>query len=183
MLTLETERLTLRAFRPEDLDAYAKTCADPEVMRYINDGKTLSREETWRDMAAILGHWQLRGYGLWAAEDRATHKLIGRIGHWNPEGWPGFELGWMLGRRFWGHGFATEGGRSALQHAFSALNVSHVISLIHPDNARSIRVAQKLGERLEGTVEIAKIKLLVYGIEKSRYDSDRESRWPQSRFP
>ncbi len=65
----------------------------------------------------------------------------------------------MLGRRYWGCGFATEGARAALRHAFSVLNVPHVISLIHPDNALSIRVAQKLGERLEGTVEIAKIKL------------------------
>ncbi len=167
MLTLETERLTLRVFRPEDLGAYAEMCADPEVMRYINDGKTLSRGETWRDMAVILGHWQLRGYGLWAAEERATHSLIGRIGFWNPEGWPGFEVGWMLGRRYWGYGFATEGARSALRHAFSVLNVPHVISLIHPDNARSIRVAHKLGERLEGRVEIANMKLLVYGIDKS----------------
>jgi RimJ/RimL family protein N-acetyltransferase len=169
MLTLETERLTLRVFRPEDLDAYAEMCADPEVMRYINDGKTLSREETWRDMAVTLGHWQLRDYGLWAVEERTTHNLIGRIGHWNPEGWPSFELGWMLGRRYWGYGFATEGARAALQHAFSVLNVPHVISLIYPDNTPSIRLAEKLGERLEGTVEVAKMKLLMYGIDKSEY--------------
>ena len=66
MVTLETERLTLRMFRPGDLDAYAEMCADPDVMRYINDGRTLMREETWRDMAVTLGHWELRGYGLWA---------------------------------------------------------------------------------------------------------------------
>ena len=169
MFTLETARLTLRMFRSEDLDAYAEMCADPEVMQYINDGKVLSREETWRDMAAILGHWELRGYGLWAAEERATQTLIGRIGYWNPEGWPGFEVGWMLGRQYWGRGFAIEGARAALQHAFLVLSVSHVISLIHPANARSIRVAQNLGERLEGTVEIAKMKLLVYGIERCNF--------------
>jgi RimJ/RimL family protein N-acetyltransferase len=169
MLARETERLTLRMFRSGDLDAYAAMCADPEVMRYINDGRTLTRDETWRDMAVILGHWQLRGYGLWAVEERATHNLIGRIGHWKPEGWPGFELGWMLSRRYWGCGFATEGARAALDHAFTVLNVPHVISLIYPDNARSIRVAERLGERLEGTVEIAKVKLLVYGMHRSEY--------------
>ena len=169
MLALETERLALRMFGPGDLGAYAEMCSDAEVMRYINDGRTLTRDESWRDMAVILGHWQLQGYGLWAAEERATQNLIGRIGHWNPEGWPGFELGWMLGRRYWGCGFATEGARAALQHAFAVLSVPHVISLIHPENARSIRVAEKLGERLEGTTEIANIKLLVYGIDKSEY--------------
>jgi RimJ/RimL family protein N-acetyltransferase len=170
MLTLETARLTLRLFKPDDLDAYAEMCADPEVMRYINDGKTLTREGTWRDMAMVMGHWQLRGYGLWAVEERATHQLIGRIGHWNPEGWPGFELGWMLGRRYWGHGFATEGARAALHHAFAVLNVRHVISLIYPDNAPSIRLAQRLGERFEGPAEINSIKLLKYGIDKSEYN-------------
>lgn len=167
MLDLETERLTLRMFRPGDLDAYAEMCADPEVTRYINDGRMLTRDETWREIAVILGHWQLRGNGLWAVEERATQSLIGRIGHWNPEGWPGFELGWMLGRRYWGCGFATEGARAALDHAFTVLNVPHVISLIHPENARSIRVAEKLGERLEGTTEIRSVKLLVYGIDRS----------------
>jgi len=164
MVTLETERLTLRMFRPSDLEAYAEMCADQDVMRYINDGRTLSREETWRDMAVILGHWELRGYGLWAVEERATRNLIGRIGHWNPEGWPGFEIGWMLGRRYWGHGFATEGAKAALKYAFSVLNVPHVISLIHSDNTPSIRVAEKLGERLEGTTEVSKITFQVYGI-------------------
>lgn len=166
METLETERLLLRIFRPSDLDAYAEICADPEVMRYIKDGRTLSREETWRHMAVILGHWDLRGYGLWAVEERATGRLIGRIGHWNPEGWPGFELGWMLARRFWGHGFATEGARSALRHAFSVLHVPHVISLICPENAPSIQVAQRLGEQLEGTTEVGRIRLLIYGIDR-----------------
>jgi RimJ/RimL family protein N-acetyltransferase len=151
-------------FRPSDLEAYAEMCADQDVMRYINDGRTLSREETWRDMAVILGHWELRGYGLWAVEERATRNLIGRIGHWNPEGWPGFEIGWMLGRRYWGHGFATEGAKAALKYAFSVLNVPHVISLIHSDNTPSIRVAEKLGERLEGTTEVSKITFQVYGI-------------------
>ena len=171
MVTLETERLTLRMFRPSDLDAYAEMCADPDVMRYIYDGRPLSREEAWRDMAVILGHWELRGYGLWAVEERATHNLIGRIGHWNPEGWPGFEVGWMLGRRYWGRGFATEGAKAALKHAFSVLNIPHVISLIHSDNAPSIRVAERLGERLEGTAEVSKITFQVYGIARDEYVS------------
>ncbi len=164
--TLQTERLELRMFRPSDLEAYAEMCANQEVMRYISDGRTLTREETWRDMALILGHWELRGYGLWAVEERATHKLIGRIGHWNPEGWPGFEVGWMLARSYWGRGFATEGALAARDYAFSVLKVPHVISLIHPDNALSIRVAQKLGEKVESNTEISNVPLLVYGVHK-----------------
>ena len=163
MITLETDRLKLRAFRNEDIDAYAEICADPEVMRFLG-GKPLNRGEAWRQMATILGHWQLRGYGLWAVEERATGKLLGRIGFQNPEGWPGFELGWTLGRQYWGRGFAIEGARKALQYAFTELDRDHVISLIAPDNHASIRVAERLGEKVEGETEVLGARVLIYGI-------------------
>ena len=166
MVTLVTDRLTLRQFREDDLDPYAEICADPEVMRYLGEGKPLDRRETWRQMATILGHWRLRGYGLWAVESRATGELLGRIGFFNPEGWPGFELGWTLGRRFWGRGYATEGARRALEHAFTEMRREHVISLIRPANHASIRVAERLGERLEGRTQLFGHEVLVYGIER-----------------
>ena len=163
-MTLETERLRLRMFRESDLDVYARLCADPEIMRYLGEGKPLTRAEAWRSMAGILGHWQLRGYGLWAVEERATGTLIGRIGHIYPEGWPGFELGWMLDRAAWGKGYATEGARRALEYAFDEVGREHVISLIRPANVASIRVAERLGETLEGTVHLLGGEALVYGI-------------------
>ena len=94
--TLETERLRLRAFREDDLDAFAAIYADAEVMRFIGDGNVADRDGTWRVMSLLLGHWQLRGYGIWAAEEKETGALVGRIGLWNPEGWPGLEVGWLL---------------------------------------------------------------------------------------
>lgn len=171
MVTLETERLLLRPFRAEDLDAYAALCADPEVMRYIGEGKTLGRAESWRQMAFFLGHWQLRGFGLWAAEHRATGALIGRIGLHRPEGWPGLEVGWLLGRAWWGQGLATEGGRAALEHAFHRLGADHVVSVIQPGNAASIRVAEKLGERLERREVLNGIEVAIYGIRRQKQDS------------
>ncbi|HVF86411.1 MAG TPA: GNAT family N-acetyltransferase [Pyrinomonadaceae bacterium] len=163
MVTLETERLTLRMFRDDDLDNYAKICADPEVMRYLG-GKPMNRVEAWRQIAFFVGHWHLRGYGLWAVEEKASGNLVGRIGFLNPEGWPGFEIGWTLGREYWGKGYATEGARRALQYAFTELNREHVISLIHPDNQPSIHVAERLGEKLEGRTELFDHEVLVYGI-------------------
>ena len=165
MATLETERLRLRMFREADLETYASYCADAEVMRYLGEGKPLTRAEAWRQMAMIVGHWQLRGYGLWAVEERATGRLIGRIGFFNPEGWPGFEIGWMLGKEHWGKGYAIEGARRALQYALTDLKREHVISLIRPGNAASIRVAEQLGERLEGRTELFGHDVLIYGIE------------------
>jgi len=166
MVTLQTDRLILRLFRDTDFEQYAAICADPEVMRFLGDGKVLNRGETWRQMAMILGHWQLRGYGLWAVEERETGKLIGRIGFFNPEGWPGFELGWVLGSQWWGKGYATEGARRALQHAFTDMGQEHVISLIHPANSASIKVAERLGEQIEGKTELFGHEVLVYGISK-----------------
>ena len=164
MDSLQTDRLKLRMLRESDFDAYAEMCADPEVMRYIGDSQPLARPMAWRNLATMIGHWSLRGYGLWAAEERSSGAFVGRIGFWNPDGWPGFELGWMLHRQFWGHGYATEGARAALDFAFSRLAQPHVISLIHPKNAASIRVAQRLGERLTHSTEVMGKSTLVYQI-------------------
>jgi RimJ/RimL family protein N-acetyltransferase len=169
VVMLETERLRLRMFREDDLDAYAAICADPEVMRYLGEGKPLTRGEAWRQMAMILGHWRLRGFGLWAVETRATGALLGRIGFFQPEGWPGFELGWMLRRDAWGQGYATEGARRALAHAFTAMGRQRVISLIYPANAASIRVAERLGERPEGRTELFGHEVLIYAITRAAW--------------
>lgn len=164
MKTLQTERLVLRMLREDDFEQYAAMLADAEVTRYLGDGQPRTREDAWRQMAMILGHWQLRGYGLWAVEEEATGRLAGRVGFFNPEGWPGFELGWTLAREFWGRGYATEGARRALRYAFDEMGREHVISLIRPDNGPSVRVAERLGERLEGRVELFGSDSLVYGI-------------------
>jgi RimJ/RimL family protein N-acetyltransferase len=169
MATLETERLRMRMFREDDLDAYAAMCADPDVMRYIGAGGAITRADAWRQMALFLGHWELRGYGMWAVEERATGALIGRIGLYNPDGWPGFECGWLLARASWGKGYATEGARRALEHAFTTLGREHVISLIRPDNAASIRVAERIGETLERTVTLLGGSALVYGISQQSF--------------
>ena len=133
MVTLETERLRLRMFREADLDAYAAMSADPEVMRYVGaTGQPLTRPEAWRQMAMFLGHWQLRGYGVWAVEERASGAFVGRIGLFNPDGWPGLECIWALARGAWGQGYATEGARRALDYAFTELDQARVISLIRP---------------------------------------------------
>ena len=167
---LETPRLILRMFREDDFEPYyARVCADADVMRYLGDGRPLTRSEGWRQLAMILGHWQLRGYGLWAVEERATGELVGRIGLFNPEGWPGFEIGWVLAKASWGRGYATEGARRALDHALTDMGHDHVISLIYPDNAASIRVAERIGERLEGHTYLFGHEALIYGVRRGRY--------------
>ena len=169
MPTLETKRLTLRMLGESDFEAYAEMVADLDVMRFIGDGKTLSRPFAWRSLASMVGHWHLRGYGPWAVEERSTGQLAGRIGFWNPDGWPGFELGWILRRQFWGRGYATEGARAALDFAFTRTEQPAVISLIYPENAPSIRVAERLGERFAGRIELMGRSANVYRVTRAQW--------------
>ena len=138
--------------------------ADPDVMRFMEDGHPVGRDAAWRSMAAHLGHWSLRGFGQWALEARATGEFVGRAGLWQPEGWPGLEVGWILARPHWGQGYATEAGRAAIEYAFGELDAGHVISLIRPENHASVRVAERLGERRERTIELHGATAHVYGV-------------------
>jgi len=160
--TFTTERLTLRMIHPDDLDAYAAMCADAEVMRYIGEGGPVGRDRAWGQLAFFLGHWPMRGYGMWAIEDRASGRLTGRAGFIHPEGWPGLELGWLLARDAWGHGYATEACRAALAQGRAQFGNEELISLIRPDNQRSVAVAQRLGATLSRQVDFMGAPSRVY---------------------
>lgn len=150
--TLETPRLRMRGFEARDLDAYAALCADPELMRFVGDGGPIDRAGAWRQMAMFLGHWPLRGFGTWALEERASGRLVGRVGYLQPEGWPGVELGWLLARDAWGRGLATESCQAALAQR-AAFGIGRLVSLVRPDNLRSAALARRLGATLARTVD------------------------------
>ena len=135
---IQTERLRLTAFDERHFEAYASMLADPTSTRFVGDGEPLDRMNAWRSMAMLLGHWQLRGFGMWAMELKDTGEFVGRVGLHRPEGWPDLELGWMLKAEQRRHGFATEGGRAALEYAFRTLDAPRIVSLID-ELARSTR--------------------------------------------
>jgi RimJ/RimL family protein N-acetyltransferase len=146
--TLETPRLILRGWRPQDLAPYAAMMADPETVRFITrEGRPYSERETWREIALIIGHWQLLGYGLFVVEERATGAFLGRVGPLEPPGYPGFEIAWSLAPAARGKGYAQEAARAAIDWSFAHFPLERIISLIHPDNEASQRVAIALGER------------------------------------
>ncbi|MBH9578306.1 GNAT family N-acetyltransferase [Inhella proteolytica] len=153
-LTLDTPRLRLRPFTGADLDAFAAMSADAEVMRFIGDGSVIDRAMSWRALAGMLGHWALRGYGQWAIERKSDGLLLGRTGFIDPEGWPGFELGWLLGHAHWGQGYAFEATQAALREAPALQQGRPLISLIRPANEPSIRLAERLGARRTGELEL-----------------------------
>jgi RimJ/RimL family protein N-acetyltransferase len=159
---LTTPRLRLRQFAPADHAPYAAMCADREVMRFIGTGAPMSSDDAWRGIAAMLGHWVLLGYGMWAVESRDGGELIGRVGFIDPPGWPGFELGWLLARPHWGHGYAREAATAALDVAWRTLERERVISLIRPANERSIRLARSLGASEASRIDFMGGEIAVY---------------------
>lgn len=167
---LETERLRLREFREADFEAYATMMASPEVTRFLGEGKPLPRADAWRQMAAFAGHWILRGYGIWAVEERATGRFVGRIGCHDPEGFPAFEIAYTLDRNAWGRGYGREGAAAALRYAREVLHHPAITSIIRADNRASRRVAESLGGVLSETVEFYGAPAVLY-----RYASGEKS--------
>ena len=150
--TLETERLILRAWRDDDLDAYAAMVGDPETMRFL--GGALQRPDAWRSMAYQLGHWVLRGHGMWAVERKSDCAFIGRIGVQRPEGWPAVEVAWTLVKSYRGQGYATEAAKASLEWGFNNLPVPKLVSLIDPENLSSQAVAKRLGQTKGGAATL-----------------------------
>lgn len=159
--TLETERLRLRAFRQDDFDVYAEMQGDPDVVRYLT-GTPMSRTDAWRHMSMVAGHWVLRGFGMWALEEKSSGELVGRAGPWMPDGWPDFEIGWTLRKKFWGRGYATEAATAAMTYAFEELGRTKIVSIIHPDNVASQAVARRIGEAPERDWELNGIRVTIW---------------------
>jgi len=167
MVTLETPRLLLRPLQASDAQVLMEIHEDPEVIKCLTLGAPPGGiTVAWRNVAMMIGHWHLRGYGHWGVVERATGEMIGRVGLWNPEGGTGIELGWVLRRNRWGQGFATEASRAALNWAWNATDIDHIISIIQPSNVRSIRIAEKIGERFECVHLLNGVEHHIYGVRR-----------------
>jgi RimJ/RimL family protein N-acetyltransferase len=147
---IETERLILRAHRPEDFEACAAMWALPEVVRYIG-GKPFSVEEVWSRVLRYAGHWQWMGFGFWALEEKSTGAFAGDLGfaEFKREIEPSIvgipEVGWVLAPHAQGKGYATEALRAIVAWGDRHFNRARTVCLIHPENQPSLRVAEKCG--------------------------------------
>jgi RimJ/RimL family protein N-acetyltransferase len=149
---LETTRLRLRGHRIDDFADCLAMWTDPLVFRHIG-GKPFSQEDVWTRMLRYLGHWTWLGFGYWAVEEKASGEFVGELGFGNvkreiePPLNDTPELGWALVSRAHGKGYATEGVRAALPWGDQHFGKQRTVCIIHPDNAASIRVAEKCGYR------------------------------------
>jgi RimJ/RimL family protein N-acetyltransferase len=148
---LRTERLLLREFRPDDVEPHHAMSQDEEVQRFL--GGLKAEDEAFANLATHAGHWALRGYGGFVVERLEDGAFLGRIGFYEPPGWPQTEVGWKLARAAWGHGYATEAARAVIGFGFTALDLPELCSLIVPDNTGSAAVAQRLGYENTGPIE------------------------------
>lgn len=144
-LRLDTERLLLRPPSAADFEDFTRFTADAEAMRHL--GGVQSPPVAWRSLAALVGSWQLQGFSMFSVIEKRSGQWIGRVGPWQPHGWPGTEVGWSIARTHWGQGYAPEAARAAIAWAFAQLGWTEVIHTIAADNANSKAVAAKLGSR------------------------------------
>jgi ribosomal-protein-alanine N-acetyltransferase len=145
--SVRTQRLLLRAWRSSDRESFARMNADPQVMQHFP--KLFSAAESNAAVDRIEEHWRQRGYGLWAVERLDTGEFIGFLGlataSFEAAFTPAVEVGWRLAAAHWGQGFATEGGRAALDFAFNRLGLAEVVSFTAVGNVKSVAVMQRLG--------------------------------------
>jgi RimJ/RimL family protein N-acetyltransferase len=170
MARIETERLLLRIFRPDDLDDLARLFSDPEVLRYVGDGKPASREEAGRALQSIIKHWQTHGFGRWAVFDKRTKKFAGFGGLRSLFGTP--EVVYHLAKANWGKGFATELARAALRFGFEVRGFDRIVAIAKPENVASIRVMDKLGMRFEKNASYYDIDVVQYEITREEFKPD-----------
>jgi RimJ/RimL family protein N-acetyltransferase len=144
--TLETARLTLRAPRPADFPGYSAFYASD---RSVYEDGPLSRIAAWKEFAAAAAGWQLRGYGSLSVEERATGRYAGEVGIYHLATYPEPEIGWMVVREAEGKGIAHEAASALRAWAYGRFGWTTLVSYIDRRNARSIRLAERLGARLD----------------------------------
>jgi RimJ/RimL family protein N-acetyltransferase len=165
---LQTERLILRPPSALDFDAWARFHSDPETMTFL--GGPQRRSEAWRVLCTMRGAWEIKGFAMFSMIRRDTGEWIGRTGPWQPEGWPGTEVGWGVSREYAGQGYAREAAVASIDWVFDTLGWNEVIHVIDPGNTASIALAERLGSRNLGPTQLPE-----------PYDHIRCDRYGQSR--
>ena len=166
---IETERLHLRIFRSDDLDNLATLLADPDVMRYVEDGQPKDRDVAEKALNSIIAHWERHGFGRWAVEEKASREFVGFGGLRSLHGTP--EVVYHMAPAHWGKGYATELGRASLDFGFNERGFDQIVAIAKPDNAASVHVMEKLGMKFRQRTSYYDIEVVEYAITADEFRS------------
>ena len=169
MVILETARLTLRPFREVDVDLLAKLMANPDFMRFSLGPKTCEQSAAF--LKNVIDWHRAGSPSLFAVVIRSDGVLVGYCGflHQDVDGEKEIEIGYRLHPDYWNRGIATEAAREVRDHAFGDLKLPRVISLIHPDNVASRRVAEKIGMLFERQTVFKGFPTLVFALRREQW--------------
>lgn len=165
---ITTCRLILRPFSEMDGDALYAILSEEGILRYFPPSGLLTREQVDKMIFRLLQHWEEHGYGLWAVAEKENSRLLGRCGLQVIPETKEVEIDFILGKPFWGQGFATEAANASLRFGFDKVGIETIVGIVHPENKASQRVLEKLGMKL---VDHARY----FGMEVYRYAIDRAS--------
>ena len=170
MSSVETARLLLRMFHPDDLDPLAEMLADAEVMRYVAKGVPITREESETALHSIIQHWNDHGFGRWVVIDKETQAFAGYGGLRSMMGTP--EVVYHLAKAYWGRGLATEIARASLRFGFDEHRFDRIIAIAKPENAASIHVMEKAGMQYEMHTAYYNMDVIQYRILREEFRPD-----------
>lgn len=142
-IVIETPRLILRPPLAEDFAGFCELMADETSAKFI--GGVQLPEVVWRTLCVMAGAWTINGFSMFSVIEKETGRWVGRLGPWQPVGWPGTEVGWGLVTSAQGRGYAIEGASAAMDYAVDILGWTEIIHTIDEKNTASIKVAERLG--------------------------------------
>ncbi|MFG2834178.1 GNAT family N-acetyltransferase [Streptomyces zaomyceticus] len=177
MTEIRTPRLILRQWSDDDLVPLSEINADPEVMRWIDDGSVRDLERTAEDIERYEEEWDEEGFGIFAVELIASGELIGFAGlsvpEYLPEVVPDVEIDWRLGRPFWGQGYASEAAHAVLEFALQDRGLDKVVAITHISNQGAENVIGKLGmtEERETNHPVHDVPLRIWAIDLTEYEA------------
>jgi RimJ/RimL family protein N-acetyltransferase len=167
---IETNRLHLRQFEADDIDAYAAIMGDYGVGKGFPKGTGYTREESKKSLDNIVNHWDKHGFGIWAIADKQTDALLGRCGLNLLTETSEVEVDFVVAPKYWRNGFATEAAKAALIYGFETLDLDRIIALAKPENTASRKVMEKIGMHFVKNAQYWGITVVYYEVSKAEYN-------------
>jgi [ribosomal protein S5]-alanine N-acetyltransferase len=173
--SIETTHLLLRGWTPGDAGVLFNILQEEDILRYFPNPAPPSRDKAGDYISRQLANWEQFGYGHWAVVTREDDQVAGWCGLEHLAELDETEVAYLLSKRAWGRGFATEAARAAVRFGFETAGLEQIIGLVHPENAGSVRVLEKCGLRFADRITLWGMEMSRYRVNHAAFESDRLS--------